>query len=816
MDLTPDQQAVATSWPSPEVARLYQEHSPTLLGGSTALLLALGVLLAYLLRLNRRLRSALNSAARLEQDLRQTTGTLEARVAERTADLSLRGEVLDRISRGVALQDIFKDFSRQVEQRHSGVQCCIVLQESAGGYVAYGVGRPPPDCYLKLAQSVDTAGASSPVATRVIIPDVLHLPWWRPYRSITRKTGLRSLWIEPILDHRARVAGCLLLLHRQPQKTPRGSESAQLEDYARLAALAIDHHRTEQELRIAATAFETQDGILVTDATHVIVRANRAACEITGYPEAELLGRSALLFRCDRHDAAFYQAIDAALAGDGYWRGEIWHRRKNGEVYPQWQTITAVAGGDGGVTHHVTSFSDITAHKQAEEQIRLLAFYDPLTRLPNRRLLIDRLEQALISSVRSRRHGALMFLDLDNFKVLNDTQSHHMGDLLLVEVGRRLQQCVRAKDTVARLGGDEFLVMMEDLDENAAHAAVHAEAVAEKIRNTLAQPYFLNAGSDADGPHTVEHQCTSSIGITLFHDQEGRSDDYLKRADLAMYQAKAAGRNAIRFFDPAMQENLARRTALADDLRKAIALDQLHLLFQLQVDGESRPTGVEALIRWSHPERGTIAPKDFMPLAEETGQVASLGLWVLGAACRRLASWALLPETRGLSLAVNLSSRQFRQPDFVGGLRRLLAETGVDPSRLTLELTEALILEDVDDAITKMGLLKALGVRFAMDDFGTGYSSLSYLQRLPIDQIKIDGSCIRELPDNIGSAGIVRTIIGLCGNLGIPVVAEGVETAAQYRFLRDKGCRYFQGYLFGQPLEEAQLLERLARGALSD
>lgn len=812
MDLIP-QPVTTASWPLFEVAAFCREHSVEALLGSLSLL-TVALLVDYLMRLNRKLRAALQDAAGLEQSLRQTSGNLEARVAERTADLSLRSEVLDRISRGLPLPDIFKDFCRQVEQRHSDAQCCILIHDENGRYMAYAASRPPPGCYFKLAQDVDTAETVTPLATRSIIPDVLHLPWWQPHRSTARKTGLRSIWIEPILDHRARVVGSLLLLHRQPQKIPRAAELAQLEDYARLAALAVDHCRTEQELRIAATAFETQDGILVTDAAHTIVRANPAASEITGYSEGELLGQTPLLFRSDRHDDAYYQAIDAAIGERGYWRGEIWQRRKNGEVYPQWQTITAVVANDGTVTHHVTSFSDITAYKHAEEQIRLLAFYDPLTRLPNRRLLIDRLDQALVASVRSRRHGALMFLDLDNFKILNDTQSHHVGDLLLLEVGRRLQHCVRAKDTVARLGGDEFLVMMEDLDENAGHAAVQAETVAEKIRSALAQPYYLEAAAGSAGPRTIEHQCTSSIGITLFHDQEGRSDDYLKRADLAMYQAKSAGRNAIRFFDPAMQESLAKRTALADDLRKATDLNQLHLLFQLQVDADNRPVGVEALIRWNHPERGAIAPGDFMPLAEETGQVASVGLWVLTAACSRLAAWALLPEARGLSLAVNLSSRQFRQPDFVTGLRRLLAESAVDPNRLILELTEGLILENVDDTITKMGLLKALGVRFAMDDFGTGYSSLSYLQRLPLDQIKIDESCIRELPDNIGNAGIVRTIIGLCSSLGIPVVAEGVETAAQYRFLHEKGCSYFQGYLFSQPLTEEELLERLARVSL--
>jgi len=805
----PEIQSVAADW----FAALLR-HAPEIVVAATLLLLASGALLHYVLRLNRRLRQALDAASRLERDLRRTAESLEARVAERSADLSLRNEVLGRITRGQSLTEILRDYCHHLEVRHGGMKCCILLQGSNGEYATHGSGRPPPECYLRLAQNVDTEGGNAPVTNRVAVADVLHLPWWRPYRSVTRKTGLRAVWIEPIVNSRGHAIGSLLL-HRQPQKPPRGADSEQLQDYARLAAMVVDHCRTEQELRIAATAFETQDGIFVTDAGHTIVRANRAACEITGFAEHELLGRTPSLFQSGRHDQAFFDTVDACVADQGYWRGEVWCRRKNGEIYPKWQSITAVRSDDGRVTHYVTSFSDITAHKQAEQKIRQLAFYDPLTRLPNRRLLTDRLDQALVASARSRKHGALMFLDLDNFKILNDTQSHQLGDLLLVEVGRRLQHCVRAKDTVARLGGDEFLVMMEDLDESPAQAAIQAEAVAEKIRNALAQPYFLEAAQTGSPQPRVEHQCTSSIGVTLFRDQEGRSDEYLKRADLAMYQAKAAGRNAIRFFDPAMQQSLAARATLANDLRKGIDLDQLHLRYQVQVDGTARPVGVEALVRWHHPQRGPISPKEFMPLAEETGQVCQLGLWILRDACKRLAAWSVLPEARDLTLAVNLSGRQFRQPDFVASLRSLLADTGVEPDRLILEVTEALILEDIDDAIGKMGLLKALGVRFSMDDFGTGYSSLSYLQRLPIDQIKIDGSCVRAVPDNIGTTGLVRTIISLGGTLGIPVIAEGVETADQFHFLRDRGCRQFQGYLFGEPMEEEELLECLARQTLN-
>jgi diguanylate cyclase (GGDEF)-like protein/PAS domain S-box-containing protein len=782
-------------------------YSTAILAGVSFLVVVLGALLAAVLQLNRKLKFALESAQVLERDLRRTAESLEARVGERTGELMLRTDVLDRINRAMPLEDILVALARQVESRHHSTVCVILLLEPAGSYKSYGTIRKLPDCYLKLAQDFDTDGNGTPVGKRVVVHDVTQLPWWRPFRSETRRTGLRACWVQPVLDHGGAAIGSVVLFHRNPKRPPGGAEAAQLEDYARLVSLAVDHERTGEELRIAATAFESQDGIFVTDVNRVIIRVNKAACEISGYSREEMLGQTPRMFRSDRHDEAFYREMYQALESQGFWRGEVWNKRKNGVVYPQWQTITAVTAHDGKVTNYVSAFTDITAYKMAEDQIRHLAFYDSLTRLPNRRLLIDRLEKALVATARTKRHGALMFLDLDNFKTLNDTYSHELGDLLLVEVGRRLQECVRAKDTVARLGGDEFLVMMEELDGNSDHAAVQAAAVAEKIRAALAKPYRLESKQESSLGGVVEHQCTSSIGVTLFNDQEGTSGEYLKRADLAMYQAKAAGRNAIRFFDPAMQLALANRSALADDLRQAIALGQLRLLYQVQVDAAGQPIGAEALIRWDHPQRGSIPPSEFMPLAEETGLILGLSEWVLKTACDRLAEWAYRSDTRHLQLAINISARQFRQSDFVNTVRTIIAEAGVEGSRLKLEITERIVLEDIDEAITKMGLLKAIGVGFAMDDFGTGYSSLSYLQRLPIDQVKIDSSFIQSLPGHTGHATIVRTIIALCRNLGLGVIAEGVETEAQRAFLVGRGCNCFQGYLFGRPVEEPEFID---------
>jgi diguanylate cyclase (GGDEF)-like protein len=478
------------------------------------------------------------------------------------------------------------------------------------------------------------------------------------------------------------------------------------------------------------------------------------------------------------------------LRRDGYWQGEIWNRRKNGEIYPEWLTITAVKNESGAITHHVAAFSDITQRKAAEEEIKHLAFYDPLTRLPNRRLLLDRLHQALAAGARSRRYGALLFIDLDNFKNLNDTLGHDMGDRLLQQVSLRLEECVREEDTVARLGGDEFVVMLEDLSEQTEEAATQAEAVGEKIIASLNRTYPL--GEQA-------HHSTPSIGVTLFLGREAAIDDLLKRADLAMYRAKAAGRNTLRFFDPEMQAAVTAHSALETDLREALRSDQFVLHYQPQVDDTGRMIGAEALVRWQHPQRGLVAPDEFIPLAEETGLILPLGDWVLRTACTHLAAWSTHLETAGLVLAVNVSARQFRQNDFVAQVLGALAAAGADPQRLELELTESLLLDDVENTIAKMNALKAEGVSFSLDDFGTGYSSLAYLKRLPLNQLKIDRSFVRDITTDSNDAVIARTIVALGQSLGLTVIAEGVETEAQREFLVANNCHAFQGYLFGRP-----------------
>ncbi len=556
-------------------------------------------------------------------------------------------------------------------------------------------------------------------------------------------------------------------------------------------AMVDAQQRSGTQLRIAATAFESQEGIIITDTRQVILQVNRAFTETTGYTAEEAVGQTPRLLKSGRHDQDFYRAMWETIHRTGGWQGEIWDRRKNGEIYPKWLTITAVKSDDGVVTHYVGTHTDITARKAAEDEIMHLAFYDPLTQLPNRRLLIDRLTQALAASTRSGRHGALLFIDLDHFKTLNDTLGHDKGDLLLQQVALRLATCVREGDTVARLGGDEFVVVLEGLSELAEEAATQTETVGEKILATLNQPYLL-AG--------YENRSTPSIGITLFSGQQTSIEELLRQADLAMYQSKAAGRNTLRFFDPQMQATVTARAALELDLREALRQQQFVLYYQAQVLGEGRLTGAEVLLRWQHPQRGLVSPAAFIDVAEETGLILPLGHWVLATACAQLATWAAQPNTSHLSLAVNVSAKQLQQADFVDQVLAVLGSTGANPHRLKLELTESLLVSNVETTIAKMTALKAHGVGFSLDDFGTGYSSLSYLKRLPLDQLKIDQSFVRDILIDPNDAAIAKMVLALADSLGLSVIAEGVETEAQRSFLAALGCHAYQGYLFSRPL----------------
>ncbi|MBK7415711.1 MAG: EAL domain-containing protein [Dechloromonas sp.] len=554
-----------------------------------------------------------------------------------------------------------------------------------------------------------------------------------------------------------------------------------------------DRKKAAEQLLIAATAFESQEAMMVTDTNGIVLRINKAFAETTGYSPEEIVGQTPRLLRSGRHDEAFYRQMWESINFTGAWQGEIWDRHKSGNQYLKWLTISAVRNAEGGITHYIGTHYDLTERKKAEERINALAFYDQLTNLPNRILLVEHLNRSMAASLRSGSHGALLFIDLDNFKTLNDTQGHEMGDLLLKQVADRLKQCVRGEDTVARQGGDEFVVLLSDLGTGEPEAASTAESIAEKILEQLNLPYQIGHFS---------HHSTASIGVTLFSGNQSSVDDLMKQADLAMYRAKGAGRNIVRFFDPAMEAIVKVRAELEDDLRQAIDKKQFLLHYQPQVVDDGRITGAEVLVRWQHPLRGMISPADFIPLAEDTDLILPLGQWVLETACRKLALWSTRPETAALNIAVNVSAKQFRQPGFVDQVLAAVKQSSADPRRLKLELTESLLVDNVEEIIEKMHRLKAKGIGFSLDDFGTGYSSLSYLKRLPLDQLKIDQSFVRDVLSDPNDAAIAKTIVTLGQSLGLAVIAEGVETQAQRDFLANAGCYAYQGYFFSKPLPE--------------
>lgn len=565
----------------------------------------------------------------------------------------------------------------------------------------------------------------------------------------------------------------------------------------------IESELEEITSQLRATLEATADGILVLGRDGRIVNMNQRFAQLWKIPRATLIGgndRQVLEFLLENvttpaHYRERMEVISALVEEETsddltLLDGTVLEQKSRPH-----QTSKEIVG-------RVFTFTNITDRKLAEEKIQSLAFYDPLTRLPNRRLLLDRLQQALAASARKKGVGALLFIDLDHFKTLNDTLGHDVGDLLLQQVAGRLVNCVREEDTVARLGGDEFVVVLSDIGRSVEEAAYRTEAVAEKILEMLNMTYYL-------GGH--EYIGSPSIGVALFDDPLTGSDELMKRADIAMYQSKKAGRNTVRFFDPHMQAQVEAHSAIEKWMQKALPEHQFKLYYQIQVDQVGKVRGAEVLLRWQHPERGLIPPGDFIPIAEETGLIVPIGLWVLEAVCDQIRLWERDPGKRALQLSVNVSARQFHMPDFVKQIVKFLDKTEINPEHLKLELTESLVLNDINDTIAKMKTLKALGLRFSMDDFGTGHSSLSSLKKLPLDQLKIDQSFVRDITTDPDDAIIVQTIISMAKNLGMEVIAEGVETEEQRAFLESNGCECYQGYLFGRPVPIEELERQLER-----
>ncbi|MES9993031.1 MAG: EAL domain-containing protein [Candidatus Thiodiazotropha sp.] len=569
--------------------------------------------------------------------------------------------------------------------------------------------------------------------------------------------------------------------------SPLRDERGQITHFIAVKEDVTTQKRAEDQLRMNATVFDTtSEGIMVTDADNVIKTVNPAFTRITGYSAEEVIGQSPSILSSGRHNEEFYEELWDSVLHKRYWSGEVWNRRKDGSVFPEWLSIAAIPDEDGVAKEYVAVFSDISKHKENEEQIRYQANYDALTGLPNRSLLSDRLEQAIGSALREKWKLAILFIDLDQFKMVNDTFGHVMGDELLQLVAERIGDSVRESDTVARFGGDEFVILLQDINEMDAVANL-----ATKVIDKITKVFTL---------YERDIYIGASVGITIFPDDAMSADSLLRNADMAMYQAKERGRNNYQFFTASMQQQTLERQQLELDLRLAVDRGELELYYQPVVDAEfGKVISVEALLRWNHPHRGIIYPGVFIPLAEDSGLIGPIGERVIRDACQQLSKWQKAGHQE-LNMAVNLSSRQRELGLEVGYLREVLQEASIDPGMLTMEITESLLMRDTEEAIKWLSSFKALGVNLSVDDFGTGYSSLSYLKRFPMDILKIDRSFINDLPHDVDDASLVKTIVAMAQSLSLRLVAEGVETREQAEFLVNNGCTNLQGYYYAKPM----------------
>lgn len=693
---------------------------------------------------------------------------------------------------------ILKDIAQRLESINPEMLVSILLLDQHTGRLKHGEAPSLPDDYnaaidqLKIGEGIGSCGTSAWRGEPVIVADIDHHPYWQSYLELTRKANLHACWTIPFKNDAGKVLGTFAIYHRTPRE-PSQADLGLINEFALLTALAVQKVYAAESLKQAAAVFEsTREGVVITDLQPRIVAINRAYAEITGYSEEQVLGKNPRIIKSGRHDKLFYQAMWASLTKAGYWRGEVWNRRRSGDIYPQWLTISTVFNDRNEPCNYVGVFTDITQIKQSEARLAHLAHYDALTGLPNRLLVQSRLHHAIERTLRHGNQIAALYLDLDRFKNVNDSLGHPIGDELLVMLALRLKKRLREEDTLARLGGDEFLVVLEDIKDSNEPAMV-----AQTLIDLLATPFSLPSGH--------EIFINTSIGISLFPTDANSVTELIQHADMAMYLAKQEGRNTYRYHTDALSIAANERLVLETQLRQALSAGEFVLHYQPLIDArKGQVMGVEALVRWQPPDKAMVSPGKFIPIAEETGLIVPLGEWVLRTACAQGRAW-MDADFPPLVMAVNLSVRQFQSENLVELIRQVLEETKLPAACLELELTESMFMEHAEQSIEILKTLKSLGVRLSIDDFGTGYSSLTYLKRFPIDKLKIDQSFVHGLAYDPNDREIAATIIAMARNLKLDVLAEGVESEQQLDILNQHGCDYYQGYLFHRPVPAQEL-----------
>lgn len=708
----------------------------------------------------------------------------------------MRKNTLEKVAKGCSLEEIMSHIIETSEAIYPGIICSVLLLDNEGKHLCIGAAPSLPDFYnqaidnFAIGAQAGSCGAAAYSGKRFFVENIATHPNWKDYRALAAQAGLGSCWSVPIHAASGHVLGTFAMYRKEPS-TPSDHEIALIESAANLLGIAIDRVRAEEELQLASSIYlNISEGVLVTDANHKIVACNPAFSRISGYSFDEIQGKEPFLLHSDRNQPELSAVMLDSMTQRGYWQGEIWNRRKNGEVFLTWLTINAIRDDQGEVQSYISIGSDISSKVRSDELIWRQANYDFLTDLPNRHMFQDRLQQEIGKSLRENALLALLFLDLDHFKDVNDSLGHSMGDQLLVQAAERIKNCVRETDTVARMGGDEFTVILPKLK-----TTLDAEKVAKHIISALAEPYFI-------GNETI--YVGASIGIAFCPNDTTSLDQLVRSADQAMYASKALGRNRLSYFTQSLHDEAFNRLKMLSDMRAAIASEQFELYFQPILDlNDKRICKAEALIRWHHPERGMISPAEFIPLAEESGLIVSIGDWVFKEAASKAKYWSDLLNFE-LQISINISPAQFQSTSLnISDWMTYLQQLGLATKQLNIEITEGLLLNASEDVKNKLLQLRDAGVQVAIDDFGVGYSALSYLRQLDIDHLKIDQSFIQNLDAVQNDLVLTEAIVVMAHKLGLKVTAEGVETEEQRRLLLDIGCDYGQGYLFSRPLPAA-------------